>query len=88
MNTENKTYDKLHSTRFEELAAAGQVPTFGQVHESAFFPPLQASAKEARTKPEAGNWTAPSGSKSYSLLAGWSHLVKNGAEESSTNNEA
>lgn len=47
-----------------------------------------AGAKEAHTKQEAGNCIAPSGSESYSLLARWSHLVKNGVEESSTNNDA
>lgn len=40
MNTEKKTYDKLHSTHSEELAVAGQVPRVRKMYESAFFPPL------------------------------------------------
>jgi len=87
MNTENNTYNELPSTHSEELAVAGRVPTFRTMHESAFLLPDRPSAEEARTKQEAGNHTAPSGSESYSLLARWSsHLVKNHAEESSTTN--
>ena len=66
----------------------GRYPCSGKCMNLPFFLPYRANAKEERTKQEAGTCTATSGSESYSLLAGWrSHLVKKGAEESSTNND-
>lgn len=54
----------------------GRCPHLGKCMSLPFVLPCKANAKEACTKQEAGNCTAPSGSKLYSLLAGWrSHLV-------------